>query len=70
MKPIRRLGIYSQLFVEKKLPTGHVIYIPYVEDLSDEELQLSYDRYVDSEDYEYCQALAAEANKRNLKLRS
>lgn len=66
--PQRKYGPLSQVFIPKALPTGHVIYVPYVDDLTDTELQQAMEHWLECEDYEYCQHLSAEADRRNLKL--
>lgn len=49
---------------------GTQVVITITDDLSDELLQQHFDKALDEEDYEYCQALRAEADKRNYKLES
>lgn len=69
MKPTRHHSHFSQLFVEKKLPGGATIFIPYVADLSDEQLQEAFEYWLDREDYEYMQHLSAEASHRGIALK-
>lgn len=68
-QPPRKYGPFSQVLVEHKLPTGHIIYMPYVEDLSNEHLQEAFVYWLDRQDYEYLSHLSAEATRRGFKLK-
>jgi hypothetical protein len=59
----------SQKFVVKEIGDQHVL-MYVVEDLTDEEIRLQFAHFLDKEDYEYCDALKAEARARNIKLKS
>lgn len=57
----------SQRFVVKEIGGSQVL-MYVVEDLTDEEIQDQFIYYLDKEDYEYCDALKAEAKVRGFKL--
>ena len=60
-----RRSLYSKLFKALETPAGPVI-VYIVDDLPDELLQYHYDMALDSEDYEYAQAVKIEADSRRL----
>jgi hypothetical protein len=47
---------------------GQVVLVYVTKDLSNNELQEHFVRAMEREDYEYCQALIAEADSRDIKL--
>lgn len=48
---------------------GHPVIVYVVDDLDDELLNEHFNLALDREDYEYCEALQAEAMSRNLKIK-
>lgn len=57
--------LYKQVIID-----GHPIYIAYFDDLTDAQLQEHFNAALNREDYEYLDELKAEAQKRNIILKT
>lgn len=64
-----RRSLYSRLFKVMETPAGPVV-ISIVDDLPDEVLQWHYDNAMESEDYEYAQAVAVECEIRRVRIKT
>lgn len=59
----------AKRFRQVEVAPGIVLFLPVVNDLDDGQLQLHFDKALSDEDYEYAQALQAEATHRDFQLK-
>jgi len=62
---MQRLSPYSQKFKTITVE-GHVMVVPVVDDLDDDQLLEQLRHFIDRGDFEYCEHLAAECALRNI----
>lgn len=67
---IKRKYAGSKLFVLRQVAPGVSIFVPQTSDIPTERLQYEFEKALDRNDYEYAEALSAEAKSRNLHLKA